>query len=164
MKYTKTTYQDGTSPFLSAANLNKAESQIELLSKLPVEPGVFYAGGSTGANYALTVQRTAAPDADEPLLLFLIRPTISNSAGLTVTPSWGSNAYPVYDAVTGSAIKAGVLRANRPVLLLFDRTQFWAMAGGSCMPAGKITAGKTAPGSVTGLSAGDIYIYCPTMG
>ncbi len=164
MKYEKTIYVNGGAPYLSAENLNKAETQIETLSAAMIEPAVFQATESTATCFCLSAARTDAPTAIELPMQFLILPTIGNGANLTIRPSWTESAYPVRDLTTGAALSAGAIRANQPVQLLFDGTAFWVMGGGGYLQSSKLTAGSTTPAGVqAGLSVGDIYIYCPTM-
>ena len=131
----KTTFVEKSAPYLSAAKLNdfwtSIDAIINALKTLPVDQASYNPTGSSSSNYKMTSYRASAPGASELPLAFVIIPTTTNAAGVTVTPSWGSTAYQVWDMTTNAQVLASAIKASQPVQLLFDGTKFWVIGGGA---------------------------------
>lgn len=128
----KTTFVEKAAPYIGATKMNDIWSDIEsiinALKSLPIDQGSYTATNSTSANYKMTSYRESAPETSELPLSFVIIPTITNAANLTITPSWGTTAYQVWDMTTNARVAAGVILANRPVQLMFDGTKMWVVS------------------------------------
>lgn len=133
--YDPTTFNEEAAPGWSAAQANKVGNGIkanaEAISSLPTDPATFNATGSSSSNYNVTSYRSAAPDSGEYPLSMIITPTITNAAGVTITPSWGTTAYSVYDRSTNAQATASMIKADQPVQVIFDGSKFWVTAGGA---------------------------------
>ena len=131
----KTTFVEKSAPYLSAQKLNdywtSIDAIINALKTLPIDQASYNSTGSTSSNYKMTSYRVSAPGASELPLAFVIIPTTTNAAGVTVTASWGATAYQVWDMTTNAQVIAGAIKANQPVQLLFDGTKFWVVGGGA---------------------------------
>ena len=131
----KTTFVEKNAPYLGAQKLNdywtNIEDIINALKTMPIDQGSFNETGSTSSNYNLTSYRSAAPDASELPLSFIIIPTITNGLNATITASWGSTAYQIWDMTTNARIAANIIIANRPVQTIFDGTKFWVVSAAS---------------------------------
>jgi hypothetical protein len=169
ISYTPETYSNGGAPAINATRLNASENGIkanaDAISSLPTDPATFNVTGSSSSNYNVTSYRTGAPDAGEYPLSIIITPTITNAAGVTITPSWGADAYPIYDRSTNAQVVAGVIKANQPVQVEFDSAKFWITGGGAYLQVG-VTAntngyfdrGVTAPTGTSRLNYSG-YMY-----
>lgn len=156
ISYSPTTFVNESAPGINPTQLNKIGAGIEAnasaINSLPIDPATFNATGSSSSNYNVTSYRTEAPTSGELPTSILIIPTITNAAGVTVTPSWDATAYPVYDRSTNAQVTASMIKANQPVQLEFDGTKFWVTAGGAYPQISAITnvdgyfdRGTTAP-------------------
>jgi len=156
ISYSPTTFVNESAPGINHTQLNKIGAGIEAnasaINSLPIDPATFNATGSSSSNYNVTSYRTEAPTSGELPTSILIIPTITNAAGVTVTPSWDATAYPVYDRSTNAQVTASMIKANQPVQLEFDGTKFWVTAGGAYLQIsstantnGYFDRGTTAP-------------------
>ena len=166
--YSKSTFVNDTEPNLSEEEMNKITTGIDdlvaALEDIRIDSAEFNAGSSTAANYAITSYRGSAPSAGEVPMAILILPTITNSAGLTITPSWDSTARQVWDMSTNAQVIASVIKENQPVMVAFDGTKFWVNGGGnylqySASPSnGYFNKGTVAP-SGTARNNFEGYLY-----
>ena len=165
----KTIFVEKSAPYLSAQKLNdfwtSIEAIINALKTLPIDQASYNPTGSTSSNYKMTSYRASAPSASELPLAFVIIPTTTNAAGVTVTPSWGATAHQVWDMTTNAQVLASAIKANQPVQLLFDGTKFWVIGGGAYLQlsstantAGYFDKGTTAPTGTTRLNYSG-YMY-----
>lgn len=165
----KTTFVEKSAPYLSAQKLNdfwtSIDAIINSLKTLPIDQASYNASGSSSSNYNMTSYRSSAPGAGELPLSFVIIPTTTNAAGVTVTPSWGSTAHQVWDMTTNAQVIASAIKANQPIQLLFDGTKFWVIGGGAYLQlsatantAGYFDRGTTTPTGTTRLNYSG-YMY-----
>ena len=157
--YDETTFVNDSEPNLSETELNKITGGIadlvQALSDIKIDSAAFNAGSSTASNYAVTSYRGSAPSAGELPIAFIITPTITNTSGLTITPSWDGVAKQVWDMSTNAQVISSVIKENQPVIIMFDGTKFWVNGGGaylqySASPStGFFNKGTTAPTGTT---------------
>lgn len=135
ISFAPTAFVNEEAPAWNATQANKmgagVEANADAINSLPTDPATFNATGSSSSNYNMTSYRTSAPDSGELPLSHIIIPTITNAAGATITPSWDSTAYPIYDRSTNAQVTASMIKANQPVQVDFDGTKFWVTAGGA---------------------------------
>ena len=141
MIYEKTTFVDGSAPYLNAENLNKIGTAIENLASTAIEPCVFSASSTTSALVLTTTP--VAPVSSELPLVYVCIPTLTNVAGATVQPTWSNTAIPLYDIATNAAVLAGAIRANIPCYMVYDGTKMWVngLGGGTFMLSSNNAAG-----------------------
>ena len=170
ISYVPETFANSGAPAINATRLNAIGNGIkansDAISLLPTDPATFNATGSSSSNYNVTSYRTVAPSSGEYPLSMIITPTITNAAGVTITPSWtGASAYPVYDRSTNAQVTASMIKANQPVQVEFDGTKFWVTAGGAYLQvsatanvAGYFDRSTTLPTGTTRLNYSG-YLY-----
>ena len=170
ISFSPTTFANGGAPAVNATRLNAIGNGIkanaDAISSLPTDPAAFNASGSSSSNYNVTSYRSSAPESTEYPLSMIIIPTITNAAGVTITPSWtGASAYPVYDRSTNAQVTANMIKANQPVQVEFDGSKFWVTAGGAypqisatANTSGYFDRGSTAPTGTSRLNYSG-YMY-----
>lgn len=125
MKYTKQTFVNDTSPAIDADWLNAVGDTLKTLSLNSINLATVNSG-TTSSNYNLTISGyTTSPSSGELPVFFCLSPSVTNISPCTITPSWGSTAYSVYDPKRNAAIQAGDIISGTLVLLAFDGTHFW---------------------------------------
>ena len=167
MKYTKTTFVDGTDQYLNASNMNKIGTAIEQLASTAFEPCT-YSGASTSSTITLTTDTTAPSSSELPLAYSFI-PTVATSSGANVQTSWSTNPIPIYDISTGAVALGGTIKANVPVTLIYDGTVMWVEGHGGGMFTlstgnipGTFDRTTTRPTGVTRLNYSG-YLYATQM-
>ena len=128
MKYTKTTFVDGTAPYINAENLNKIGTALEQLASTAIEPCT-YSNSSTGSVIVLTTSATA-PDATELPIIYSFIPTLSNVAGAVVQTSWSATNIPIYDISTNAVALGNAIRADIPCTMIYDGDVMWVEGHG----------------------------------